>query len=587
MAFDRRTKVILAVLGIVLGALSPAAIVAAEDFLAGYGNVDGGVQGGTDGPYIDLGGQYQLRSGNLATDDSYNLSTQNSGWVNYSAQCGARARADQITGAWSNVSELDVACGPLTINPRDLNESSVGGQATSYKFTSMTAGDGQMDFAYAASGQTNITVRADANSGTRYGAMNMDTGTGLDVGIADSNGQITFDDLPDGNYNVRIQRLGTLFVYNESSPTQLVDNTSVEIQFYYENGTTSEVYIRNTSDGRLDMTGLPADQPFVVVANADGYINRRIYVPSLLDSQRIYLIPESANVVEPMFDLTDFSGDFRPENTVLRIERVLNGSWRTVEGDFFGATGEFSAHLAFNERHRITLINTESGDTRDLGAYTPVTSGSKEIRVFADGTVNVTGIGTQAMINPAVRRLAGLEDTAISITFTPGSSTFQSYSAEGIYVPPSGSNVTVFTVSGSSDDGETFEQLANLSDRSGGRLVVTASWTTDGGVSGTNNATYIVTDPFDSQYSILAVIGDILDRLPDTNVPLFTNFVALLLTALVTGLAAWRTPFGPEVVGAIPVLMVAAFTVIQWMPRETLFLAAVAYVGVVALRRRV
>jgi hypothetical protein len=162
---------------------------------------------------------------------------------------------------------------------------------------------------------------------------------------------------------------GTLYVYSESNPNELVDNATVEIRFYGEENFVVE---RSTTNGKIDMSGLPADQEFVAVAKASGYYDRRIYVSSLYEQQSVFLLPDSQNAVYNVFELVDQSGNYPAGETRLIIQRALNTSgslnWVTVAGDFFGATNEFPVYLRYNQRYRV-IIENDAGDRRVIGAY--------------------------------------------------------------------------------------------------------------------------------------------------------------------------------------------------------------------------
>lgn len=163
-----------------------------------------------------------------------------------------------------------------------------------------------------------------------------------------------------------------LKILNESNTSALVDNVTVEIRFYGGDSNSDFTVSRETSDGTIDMTGLPADEEFVVVVKADTYYNRRVYVKSLLAQQRVYLLPSSKKAMYNVFKIDDKSGTYPAGETRLIIQRGLNVSgdfqWVTVSGDFFGATNEHKTNLRYNQRYRLIVENNE-GDRRVIGAY--------------------------------------------------------------------------------------------------------------------------------------------------------------------------------------------------------------------------
>ena len=163
-----------------------------------------------------------------------------------------------------------------------------------------------------------------------------------------------------------------LRIFNESAPDTLVDNVTVNIQFYGGEDGDAFTIQRTTSDGIVDMTGLPADQEFIVVANADGFHNRRIYVESLYEQANVFLLPTSSQAVYNVFKIDDKSGAYAPGETRLIIQRGLNRSgnfsWYTVTGDFFGSTNEHKTYLRYNVRYRLIVENDE-GQRRMMGPY--------------------------------------------------------------------------------------------------------------------------------------------------------------------------------------------------------------------------
>jgi len=167
-----------------------------------------------------------------------------------------------------------------------------------------------------------------------------------------------------------------LSVYNESSPQTLIQsgpNTTVEvtIRFY---GPDDLVVERTTTDGTINMSGLPADRAFVVIARADGYHDRRIYIEGLMNQQSIFLLPDSTATVYNVFTLVDRSGSYEPGSTRLIIRRALNTTsssglrWTTISGDYFGATNEHETYLRFERRYRL-IIENQDGDRRVIGSY--------------------------------------------------------------------------------------------------------------------------------------------------------------------------------------------------------------------------
>lgn len=171
-----------------------------------------------------------------------------------------------------------------------------------------------------------------------------------------------------------------LAIRNESNPNQLVTGAELELTFYY----SDQVIVKEDTDGDgyINMTGLPVDQKFVVVATADGYLNRHIIVDSIYHQSSIYLIPNNATAVEVRFNINDPTGRFTSGDSEVVIQRAItrdfdgDGTNETqfvnVAADEAGVAG-FSTFLVQDARYRLKVRN-QKGDVRILGAYTATAS---------------------------------------------------------------------------------------------------------------------------------------------------------------------------------------------------------------------
>lgn len=180
----------------------------------------------------------------------------------------------------------------------------------------------------------------------------------------------SYNNGPISSATAKFKMPGELRIYHENDTSKLVDSVEVEIRFY---GGSDITVSKSTSNGKVDMSGLPADEEFVAVAKANGYYDRRIYVSSLVDQQRIYLLPETSTAYYNVFQINDLSGSYPPGQTRLIIQRGLNVSgefqWTTISGDFFGATNEHETNLRAKQRYRL-IIENDAGDRRVIGSYT-------------------------------------------------------------------------------------------------------------------------------------------------------------------------------------------------------------------------
>lgn len=162
-----------------------------------------------------------------------------------------------------------------------------------------------------------------------------------------------------------------IVIRNETDHSEILSNIgTVEIRFFG----TNEIYTRSTDDGRLNMTGLPVNQNFIVtVQPPDGtvYGDRTVYIQSIYQQQAVYLLNTTKyENVTSRFQLDDPTGQFGSE-TVLFIEKPINVSgntqYQTIVADEFGAEG-VTATLEEGERYRLR-VRSDSGVTQVVGPY--------------------------------------------------------------------------------------------------------------------------------------------------------------------------------------------------------------------------
>lgn len=372
----------------------------------------------------------------------------------------------------------------------------------------------------------------------------------------------------------------TLFIYNESNATQLVDNVTVTITAYFQNGTGEAFSIqRTTSDGTVNMTGFPAGMPFIVVAEGENYHDRRIFVLSLYDTQRIYLLPSSEPVADTIFAIEDYSGDFPPDDTVLLVQRSLNGTWKTVLGDYFGATGQFPAQLALNERHRLVLLNVETGERRPLGSYTPLTAQTQEVIVSPSGQVKVRTVGVTAGIQPQLGRLPALNGTTVAVRLENRTTTVQNWT-----VTAAVGNTTLWSQTYTSPQRVTHD--LPLATYAGQNLTVTVTYVDSNGTTHlVDEKVFLIQQTLDHNGTLLQGVQDLADLSPPRHRGGFTTFLAVTITVI--GMAGLATQFrvSGEVAGLTGVFLLTAFSVVGWVSYDLVFVAGVGVFTFAGLRR--
>lgn len=181
---------------------------------------------------------------------------------------------------------------------------------------------------------------------------------------------------------------GTLEIRDEQTQA-LLDGTNmtVDVSFYSGNET---IYSRNTSDGRVDLSGLPTDRSFIVnvVDVNDSYHDRRIFISDITETATAYLLNTSANAVDIEFLLADKTGQFDGRDTRLLISKgfPVNQSGNTtirefkqLSGDRFGAANGYSVTLEQGQRYQLRIANDERA--RLLGHYQPERSEAVELEI--------------------------------------------------------------------------------------------------------------------------------------------------------------------------------------------------------------
>ena len=265
--------------------------------------------------------------------------------------------------------ERDDGLGPLTVQ----------GGASSVVVHDFALDDETVDFEIAATSETDVTVPVPDVDGVQV--VN-DAGTVI-AGDADTaDGEVTFE-IPSGTHALRLQDGPSTLEVRDLIDQELItedengDPIELEIQFFGDDGAVEQ---RTTTDGVVDMAGLPIDERFAVnIDGGDEFVQRQILIPSLLQQQRAFLLPQDVDIetVEPRFEIEDPTGEFDQESSEIFLERPIDANGGTefvaVTGDRVGING-FAAILERDQRYRVTISNPETGATRQLGEFTPVQS---------------------------------------------------------------------------------------------------------------------------------------------------------------------------------------------------------------------
>lgn len=392
----------------------------------------------------------------------------------------------------------------------------------------------------------------------------------------DSYGESTTD-----SYSYTVPR--TLNIYDEET-VELIDDQTVNLTIYPRDSDEA-ILTTSTDNGTVDLQeGFPTDEPFVVVAESDGYLDRRVYVDSIFETQDIYLLNESLEHTDVIFSIEDYSGSFPPEDTVLEVQRGINGSWETVLGDYFGANDQFESQLRFNERHRLVLRNAETGQSRVLGSYTPLASGTETLTISPRGEIEMPDTHPVVSHSPSTRTLPAQSDVNVSTEVSNGTVPLDSWDVS-VYHIDDGTNTTLASDSSTDPTGGTVNSSLDLSGLQGQIKIVTY-YTFNGDASGSDVAIYnIMGEPSESMTlfdGILATVG----LVPDSDSESVLSLTAMILTVVGTTAVGSAFRMSSEEMGLVALALVAAFAILGWVEYNLFFTVLVLFASIVFIRRR-
>ena len=532
------------------------------------------------GVTVELGDGRDVAAQPFADDQTFADGTLRVSGSDASVQAGNGAySSDPVT-----VQNVDVT-GSLTVERTDLDRSFTitDGDATQLQVRDYAPDNNETDIAY--DSENGLTL--ELSGFNQVGIVAVDTGTGepVDSDIVESDGVATFE-LPAGTRNIALELAPSeLRVYDEQSPDQLLsDVNNMTIEFYEQGaGNPDNIESVGVVDGVADMEGFDPTASFIAVANADGYANRRIFVDSLYETQELYLLNESADSVAVEYELEDFSGNYPQAETVMVIERNINGEWTPIQGDFFGATGQFEAQLLRDTRHRMRVVNIETGEDRVAGTLTPQQSAVETVTILPDGSITVDRGLEQIHAQPAIGSIPAAQGAEFSVDIQEGDQAITSWDIE-IVLMNGTTQTTLATRTGSGTGVETF--ALDLAGADGGTVMAVVDYQTPER-SGTVRLSRAVRENYAGAEGLLGgliTIGDGLGAGADSGASSASMMASLLISLLVTGAVA-RVSTSADVMGISALISVAGFAVLGWVPMSLLFAATVGFGAMIALRR--
>lgn len=158
-----------------------------------------------------------------------------------------------------------------------------------------------------------------------------------------------------------------LRIENESDPGTLITNET-EVSFY-GNG---QIYTKTTTDGTLNLTGLPPRDYVLDSVVVDGsYIERSNYILDPYRNKTLYHLRNNLTTIESRFNIRDQTGIFSSAS-VIELQRGINESglieYETVAADRFGSEG-FTATLEADQRYRVRIISENMENIQVIGPY--------------------------------------------------------------------------------------------------------------------------------------------------------------------------------------------------------------------------
>ena len=339
------------------------------------------------GVEVSLLGDEEIESGDLFTSTSVKL--QNVTFHGNNATIAMYPH--QWNGTWTNVTAMNVLTGNVTINPEDKNELSFARGITAVNFTNIIASDTDIDFYYSSTSAGTIVV-PNTTAGQQWGMIDPLNNVGLDVAIANATGYTHFDEVPvKTNQAVTIEPLGILYIREETpEPHAIINSTDVTLKFYEDidfNAVDQRVKIveKSTSNGQIDLTGLPVTSEFVVISQAEGYHPRTTLIGNLGFQNTIFLLNKSQPSTNTHIQIVDYTGSYSPDSDIaFVVKRPINvtsydpgnttfagySTYLTMSGDHLGNPQVFNATLNTLERYNIEVSNA-AGDVRSLGGFVP------------------------------------------------------------------------------------------------------------------------------------------------------------------------------------------------------------------------
>lgn len=197
----------------------------------------------------------------------------------------------------------------------------------------------------------------------------------------------------------------------------------------------------STTTGEIDLEGVPKERLKVTLSTPSGNYSERVLFlddPSKNVTTVLYPAPSStldnaSLTFTQSFTLQDNTGQFPSADTVLVVEAHVNGGWKDIASNEFGAANLANATLRDGETYRLRVRNRDS-DIRLIGLYeADITNGDAIQPLLIEGfstDAQFEGIGFQQNAT-IIRPESENEDDYIQFNFSTGNqTTVRNFTAE-------------------------------------------------------------------------------------------------------------------------------------------------------------
>lgn len=315
---------LLFVIGIILGVAGAAAMGAVfNDTVPVSGTVPLETNSGA---VVHVTGASNLTGTEYLDDNRVKIvSDQGNVTIGSSGSANATVAAGNISGTWTNVTNLDVASNELYINPEDKSAANVSGDTDAFAFrNNIAVTDDTPDFVYSGgSGTTTVTVRGVA-PGVRVVASD-ESGTTLGSGTSNANGVVTLSGLPNSEHVVTLSAESGPYVKSADPNNEYINQRNVDLNAtvvdpkgddfdsvwlqHYDNGAWTNVTVETNLPSGNEINGSvtanPGENQYRVVMNATG--NRDVVSDNITFQTPGYIIIYNGTT-EVVLDQTTVTG---------------------------------------------------------------------------------------------------------------------------------------------------------------------------------------------------------------------------------------------------------------------------------------